>query len=115
MTKHLPDPRRNAYREDLAAKELEGVVDAGEFSEGELQQIVAQSTGFRATPDKQAPLVTEGLFGETVKIFEQNSEWSWGQLQRDGYVGYLATKDLTHDLTSSTRHKKSACADVKSE
>lgn len=115
MTKHLPDPRRNAYREDLAAKELEGVVDAGGFSEGELQQIVAQSTGFRATPDKQAPLVTEGLFGETVKIFEQNSEWSWGQLQRDGYVGYLATEDLTHELTSSTHFVSAPCTFVFSQ
>ncbi len=102
MTNKFPDPRRNVYRDDLAAKELEGVVRAGKFVEGELNQIVAPSAGIRTKPHKQAPLASEALFGEKVRVFEKTSEWSWGQLQRDGYVGYLETADLSHELTDFT-------------
>ena len=53
-------------------------------------------------------MVTEALKGERVTIYEANDEgWSWGQLDGDGYVGWLPSNALvtpgpppTHRVTA---------------
>ena len=89
------DPRLNAYRPDLAAAELRGKVEAGQFVEPALHQVVHGQAPLRREPRHDAPLDTEALFGERVKVFEIDDEgWAWGQLLTDSYVGYLPAAAL---------------------
>ena len=49
----------------------------------------------RREPVPDAPLDTEALKGERVTVYDVNDEgWCWGQLQSDGYVGWLPANAL---------------------
>ena len=52
-------------------------------------RIVAASAPLRRSPDPNAPLETEALFGESVTVYDESDGWAWAQLERDQYVGYL--------------------------
>jgi cell wall-associated NlpC family hydrolase len=49
----------------------------------------------RREPAPDAPLDTEALMGEAVTVYETDAEgWAWGQLEADGYVGWLPAEAL---------------------
>ncbi len=101
MTKSL-DPRRNAYRDDLAAIELEGKVQADRFIEGEKRRVNEGVAPVRHLPGHDQPLDTEALFGEEFTLYDFREGWAWGQLSNDGYVGYLPVAALGLPGTAST-------------
>jgi hypothetical protein len=89
------DPRVTPARGDLAAKHLEGRVQAKRYVEGTLRQVLAPSAPVRHEPRPDALLDTEALRGEIVTVYDSTEEgWSWGQLQSDNYVGWLPTDAL---------------------
>jgi cell wall-associated NlpC family hydrolase len=88
------DPRRNAFRADLASKVLEGVVRAERYVEGDPAFIVRATVPLRKSPDPTHGLETEALFGDNLTIFDEAGGWSWVQLARDGYVGYVPSEAL---------------------
>ena len=89
------DPRVNAFRPKLAAKHLQGQVDAERFVEGTRYEVIEPRTPLRRTASHEARLDTEALFGERVTVYETNEEgWAWGQLDNDHYVGWLAAGAL---------------------
>lgn len=89
------DPRVTAARPDLAAKHLEGKVAAARFIEGEVREVVEPQVPVRRAPSPDAPLDTEALMGERVTVFETTEEgFAWGQLDADGYVGWLPANGL---------------------
>ena len=98
----LPDPRRHAYREGLAAESLRGRVAAPRYVKGERRQIDAPSLPLRREPRFDATLDTEGLFGETLTLFDESEGWAWVQLSRDFYVGYMPSEGLVHAVTTPT-------------
>ena len=79
----LPDPRRHAYRGDLAAESLRGLVEARRFVKGEPRQVSAPSLPLRREPRFDATLDTEALLGETVTVYDESEGWAWVQLSRD--------------------------------
>lgn len=84
------DPRLTAARPDLAAKHLEGKVQAPRFVEGIEFEIFDPIAPLRRAPSHDAALETEALKGERVTIYDRDAEgWAWGQLTSDGYVGWL--------------------------
>lgn len=86
----LHDPRLTPARADLAAAHLRGVVSAARFADGERRVVGDASAPLRRAPSPDAPLDTEALAGEAVTVYETTAEgWSWGQLDDDGYVGWL--------------------------
>ena len=96
------DPRRNAFRKDLAAKSLEGAVKAERYVVGEPAFVVRASVPLRKTPDATRGFETEALFGESLTIYDEAEGWAWVQLAHDGYVGYVPADALqrgTHDPT----------------
>jgi cell wall-associated NlpC family hydrolase len=102
------DPRLTPARADLAAKELEGKVEAARFVEGRACEVIEPQTGLRAAPAPDAPLLTEALKGERVTIYDRNAEgWAWGQLAADGYVGWLSANALAPSSAEPT-HKVTA-------
>jgi cell wall-associated NlpC family hydrolase len=102
------DPRLTAARGDLAAKYLEGKVEAARFVAGEEFEIADAMAPLRRAPSSDAELMTQALRGERVTIFDRNSEgWAWGQLVSDGYVGWLPDRAL-RKTTGSATHKVTA-------
>lgn len=98
----LADRRRHAYRADLAAETLRGLVEAKRFVKGEPRQVGAPSLPLRREPRFDATLDTEALLGETVTIYDESEGWAWVQLARDGYVGYMPSEGLTSRLAAPT-------------
>ena len=99
------DPRLTPARGDLAAKYLEGQVQADRFVTGEGFEVVEAIAPMREQPSSNAMLMTEALRGERVTVYDRNGEgWAWGQLADDGYVGWLPDAALAKPATAPT-HK----------
>ena len=102
------DPRLTAARGDLAAKYLEGKVEATRFVTGEEFEITDAIAPLRRASSSDAELMTQALKGERVTVYDRNSEgWAWGQLNSDGYVGWLPDGALSKPKGPPT-HKVTA-------
>ncbi len=102
------DSRITPARRDLAASELLGKVAAARFVDGALYEVVAPQAPLRAAPSQEASLQTEALKGERITVYEINEEgWAWGQLESDGYVGYLPAGAL-HKPGAPPTHRVTA-------
>jgi cell wall-associated NlpC family hydrolase len=89
------DARINPFRPEIAAKHLQGQVEARRFVEGVRYEIIEPLADLRRAPSHEAALDTQALMGETVTVYETTEEgWAWGQLERDGYVGWLSENAL---------------------
>jgi cell wall-associated NlpC family hydrolase len=104
----MDDPRLTPARPDLAAKYLEGKIEAARFVTGEDFEIADALAPMRSRPSSGAELFTQALKGERVTIYDRNGEgFAWGQLNSDGYVGWLPNSALakpgaapTHKITA---------------
>jgi Bacterial dipeptidyl-peptidase Sh3 domain/NlpC/P60 family len=102
------DPRLTPARPDLAAIHLRGRVQAARFVEAVIREVVDAQAPLRHAPAPDAVLDSEALKGERIAVYEATEEgWSWGQLESDGYVGWLPTGALgppgpppTHKVTA---------------
>ena len=94
MADGKPDPRLNAWRDDMAAAHLRGEVDAPLYVEGEAAQVIAPVTAVRRTPADGAMQDTQLLYGEGFHVYEMKQGWAWGQSVLDDYVGYVSAEDL---------------------
>ena len=104
----MHDPRLTPARPDLAAKYLEGKVEAARFVAGEEFEISEPIAPLRNGPSAEAELATQALLGERVTIYDRNGEgYAWGQLNGDGYVGWLPDRALTKPGAAAT-HKVTA-------
>src|SRR5436190_24050111 len=89
------DPRLTPARADLAAKYLQGKVTAARFVDGATHEVIAPQAPVRRAPAPDAPLDTEALKGERVTVYETTpAGWAWGQLDADGYVGWIPARAL---------------------
>jgi NlpC/P60 family/Bacterial dipeptidyl-peptidase Sh3 domain len=101
------DPRLNPFRPDLAAKHLQGQVEAKRFVEGTPQEVIVAQTPVRREGRHDARLDTEALLGERVMVYEFTEEgWAWVQLETDGYVGWMSANALMAPGPAAT-HKVS--------
>lgn len=114
------DPRRHAFRADLAAQSLKGRVDAPRYVAGTPAQIARPAVPLRKAPLASVALETEALFGERVLVYDVADGWAWVQLEGDGYVGYLPADALTREVGAPTHRVKAigtflyASAEIKS-
>lgn len=83
------DRRLTPARPDLAAEGLRGRVAAQRYVAGVWRKVVTATAPLRARPALDAGYETEALLGERVQVFDEEEGWAWGQLEADGYVGYL--------------------------
>jgi cell wall-associated NlpC family hydrolase len=88
------DPRLNAVRPELADARLRGKVEAARFVDGTLRRVRAPSALFHQSPNPDAPIVTEAIHGERVRVFEEHEGWAWVQLETDAYVGWMSGEAL---------------------
>jgi cell wall-associated NlpC family hydrolase len=99
----MDDPRLTPARPDLAAQYLEGRIAAARFVAGEEFEISDGIAPLRSEPFSNAMLSTQALKGERATIYDRNGEgWAWGQLKRDGYVGWLPDRALVKPVAAAT-------------
>ncbi|MHC2433447.1 C40 family peptidase [Bradyrhizobium sp. USDA 4451] len=104
----MHDARLTPARADLAAKYLEGKVQAARFVDGTLFEVSEAIAPLRRAPVSDAEQMTQTLRGERVTVYDRNGEgWAWGQLADDGYVGWLPEAALTTPGATPT-HKVTA-------
>jgi cell wall-associated NlpC family hydrolase len=103
------DPRRHAYRDDIAAEELRGRVSAPRYVAGEARQVAHAATGLWRLPDASDGWTTQALFGEAVTVYDEQDGWAWVQLAHDRYVGYVRAEALSPNVMPPT-HRVSAPA-----
>ena len=102
------DPRLNPFRPDLAARHLRGKVEAARFVDGTPHEVIEPVADLRREPSHEARLDTQALLGERVIVYEMTEEgWAWGQLESDGYVGWLSANALASPGPAPT-HKVAA-------
>jgi cell wall-associated NlpC family hydrolase len=109
---NLPlDKRLHAFRDDVADARLKGRVDAQHFVEGQAREVVVPLASLHKHPANNAMQLTQALFGETLHVFHEADGFSFVQLQRDGYVGYVqstclgpVTGNATHVVTVPSTH-----------
>ena len=98
----MDDPRLTPARGDLDAKYLEGKVKAARFVAGEVFEVTEAIAPLREGPSTDAMLLTQALKGERVTIYDRNGEgFAWGQLNSDGYVGWLPDRDALGEYLDS--------------
>jgi len=104
----MADPRLTPARGDIAARHLQGQVTAARFVDGETLVVADPIAPLRLQPYAGAELATQALKGERVTIYDRNGEgWAWGQLDSDGYVGWLPESALATPVAAPT-HRISA-------
>jgi len=104
----MADLRLTPARPEIAARYLEGKVQAARFVDGEVFEVVEPIASLREAPASDAMLATQALKGERVTVYDRSDEgWAWGQLSSDGYVGWLPDRALmkpaaepTHQITA---------------
>jgi cell wall-associated NlpC family hydrolase len=100
-----PDKRLHLYRPDLADISLRGRIEAERFVAGTPAQVTSPLISLRRQPAETSMQLTQVLLGETLKVFDEKDGWSWVKLDRDGYVGHVASAalstriaDMTHEV-----------------
>ena len=102
------DPRITPARPDLAAAHLRGKVEAARFVEGTAQEVVVGARAAAAGAVARRAAAHRSAGGERVTVYETNDEgWAWGQLEADGYVGWLPAAALLAPGAAPT-HKVAA-------
>jgi cell wall-associated NlpC family hydrolase len=96
------DSRLHAFRTDLADTRLRGIIEVPRYVDGEVRQVSARITAIRRDPRADAMQISQALMGEHCRVFETHEGWAWVQLDRDGYVGYIAEDALSDEISEST-------------
>lgn len=96
------DKRLTPARPDLAARHLEGKVEAARFVDGRRMQVKEGVADLKREPRPDARLDTQALYGETVIVYDDEEGWSWVQLERDSYVGWIAANVLWSRIETPT-------------
>lgn len=96
------DHRLNAYRPDLADERLSGQVEARRFTSGTVMQVCDSVVDLRADPRPDSGPQTQIIFGDRVRVFDEQDGWCWVQAERDGYTGYVSAASLEKPEAEAT-------------
>lgn len=88
------DPRITPWRDGVAARSLEGVIEAEVYLDPKAMACTAAAAAIRSAPDGAAEQMDQLLFGERFEVIEEEGAWLWGQAARDGYVGFVEASAL---------------------
>ena len=100
--KQVLDPRLNAYRIDLADEKLRNQVASENYTSSRPAHVISHFADILKEPDHDSGLQTQILSGHDLEVFENRNGWSWIQRQVDGYVGYVASDQLTDGTFPAT-------------
>lgn len=104
-TPPAPDPRSEAFREDLADVRLKGRVEAARYTDGQPASVSSPLADLRRRPEDDAPLDSQLMQSEELLVFERHNGWAWAQCQTDSYVGYMRVENLGPPLATAATHR----------
>ncbi|MGA0605575.1 NlpC/P60 family protein [Phenylobacterium sp. VNQ135] len=90
----MMDTRTTLMRDGIAARGLEGLVEAEVYLDPTPMSCVAAAAGIFRAPDAASEQMDQILFGERFEVLEEDGGFWLGQARRDGYVGYVAKAAL---------------------
>lgn len=106
LSGQLLDPRVTAYRESdgLAAKRLQGVIDAHEFRKGSPYEVAGPWLKIYHAPRPDAECISLAITGDRVRLYDVADGWAWIQVEHDSHVGYVRIDngDLSPNLSTPT-------------
>lgn len=88
------DPRITPWRDGIAARSLEGVIEAEVYLDPKAMSCTAAAAAIRSAPDASAEQMDQLLFGERFEVLEEDGAFVFGQAARDGYVGFVEAAAL---------------------
>ena len=88
------DPRITPWRDGIAARSLEGVLEAEVYLDPKAMSCMAAAAAICSAPDANAEQMDQILFGERFEVLEEEGAWLFGQAARDGYVGFVEAAAL---------------------
>lgn len=88
------DPRITPCRDGIAARRLEGVLEAEVYLDTRIMSCTVPAAAIRAAPDGHSEQMDQLLFGERFEVLEEEGVWRLGQSLRDGYVGFVEAAGL---------------------
>ena len=88
------DPRITPWRDGIAARSLEGVLEAEVYLDPKAMSCGLAASAIRAAPDAGSEQMDQILFGERFEVLEEKGGWLFGQAARDGYVGFVQAAAL---------------------
>ncbi|HEX7884431.1 MAG TPA: NlpC/P60 family protein [Phenylobacterium sp.] len=88
------DPRITPWRDGIAARSLEGVLEAEVYLDPKAMGCMAAAAAIRSAPDGSSEQMDQLLFGERFEVLEEEGAWLFGQAARDGYVGFVEATAL---------------------
>jgi cell wall-associated NlpC family hydrolase len=88
------DPRITPWRDGIAARSLEGVLEAEVYLDPKAMGCLAAAAAIRSAPDANSEQMDQILFGERFEVLEEDGAWLFGQAARDGYVGFVEAAAL---------------------
>ena len=86
------DKRITPIRNDIAASEYKGFLKNRKFVRGKIYFVKSNFSNLLSNNKKQ--LISQLLYGESVKVFEIKKGYAWLQSLRDDYVGYTSVNNL---------------------
>jgi len=91
------DRRLNACSAQLADIRLKGRCDSEKYVSGVAAQIIDTCVDLHSRPDATAGVDAQLLFGQTVKLFDEQSGYCWVQSDQDGYVGWVTKTSVSKE------------------
>lgn len=103
----MMDTRTTLMRDGIAARSLEGLVDAEVYLDPTPMSCAIAATGIHREASTASEQMDQLLFGERFEVLEEDGGFWLGQARRDGYVGYVA-KGALGPLSPAPTHRVSA-------
>ncbi|MGV3650081.1 MAG: NlpC/P60 family protein [Devosia sp.] len=100
------DPRLTLMRDGVAARSLQGIVEAERYVETVTHQAILPFAPLRRTPAEDGEQLDQLLFGESFDVLETTKGWAFGQARRDGYVGFVNHAALGQPIPAPTHTVK---------
>lgn len=88
------DPRITPCRDGIAARSLEGVLEAEVYLDPKAMSGMVPAAAIRAAASAESEQMDQLLFGERFEVLEEEGGWLFGQAARDGYVGFVEATAL---------------------
>src|SRR5437879_135452 len=99
-----PDPRLNAYRDDLADERLRAIVAAPRYVAGRTARVVVGRVPVRRRPAPHAEIDSFYHYGEPLLVFDEAGGYAWCQSLFDGYVGYVDARQIAIGTPPAATH-----------
>lgn len=104
----MSDPRSTPANGRVACDSLRDIVAADAYVSGAARQVISPIADLMRAPD--GPRDRQLLLGENLRVLEDKDGWSFVQVEKDDYCGYLRTTHLgspskaTHWIKAPSSH-----------